>query len=59
MLSAGMCSSLFLALADDACCQEETVSGNPAVLAPEDQSYALGVEASAVSALQNPTQGCG
>ena len=59
MLSAGMCSSLFLALAGDACCQEETVSGNPTVLAPEDQSYALGVEASAVSALQNPTQGCG
>ena len=59
MLSAGMCSSLFLGLAGDACCQEETVLGNPAALAPEDQSYALGAGASAVSAFQNPTQGCG
>ena len=57
MLSAGMCSSLFLALAGDVCCQEETVSGNPAALAPEDQSYALGAGASAVSAFQSPTQG--
>lgn len=55
----GICSSLFLALAGVDCCQEDRVSGNPAALATEDQSYVLGAAMSASSAFQNPMQGCG
>lgn len=54
----GICSSLFLALAGVDCCQEETVLGNPAALATEDQRNVLGAEMSAFSAFQNPMQGC-
>lgn len=54
----GIYSFHFLAPAGADGCQEETVSGNPAALASEDQRYVLGGEMSVFGAFQNPMQGC-
>lgn len=54
----GICSFLFLAPAGVDYCQKETVSGNPATLATEDQRCVLGSGMSVFSAFQNPMQGC-
>lgn len=54
----GIWSLHFLAPAGVDYGQEETVLGNPATLASEDQRYMLGAEMSVFSASQSPTKGC-